>query len=450
MRKSTNFQNRKNTFNVYLLMMEVVVMINNSGMRQSINRKLGLAIQKTIELIHKCDESSLLRLNDKAFTRERKLGPMRILDMILRGIYHSLQLCLDEYFGELKEETVTKQAFSKARKNLNPEYVRQFVDETSKIAAEDETKALYKGMPLIAIDGSTLALENTKELKDSFGCSGSKGNAATALCSIAFDPFNHGIYDCRIDRYATDEHELAKAHVQRLLELNLGGSLLLFDRGYPSAEFVSFLYENGFNFVMRLRSKFNTEADSIEKEDWIKLVHNGKTYPVRVLKVTLSTGEIETLITSLTQKQLHANEAGGLYFERWKVETAYDLIKSKLELENFSGKTKVSVLQDFYATIYMANLIAFAAEEADALIDLNDEGKELKYPRRANRSRCISKFRAKFLKLLLTCGMDKRAYMLEQLIEDIAKHPLSVVPGRSPVRKPPRKKRFYQSRRSIV
>ncbi|MDR1703234.1 MAG: hypothetical protein LBS19_00930, partial [Clostridiales bacterium] len=72
------------------------------------------------------------------------------------------------------------------------------------------------------------------------------------------------------------------------------------------------------------------------------------------------------------------------------------------ELENFSGKTKVSVLQDFYATIYMANIISFAAEEADALIADKDEGKKLKYKRKANRNRCVSKFRERFIRILLS------------------------------------------------
>jgi IS4 transposase len=144
------------------------------------------------------------------------------------------------------------------------------------------------------------------------------------------------------------------------LELNLGGGLLLFDRWYPSAEFIAFLYDSGFHFVMRVRRKFNLEADAIKTQGWIRLKHNGKEYPVRVLKVMLPTGEIETLFTSLHQKQLPIRKAGELYFQRWGVETSYDFIKSTLELENFSSKTKVSVLQDFYATMYLANIISFA------------------------------------------------------------------------------------------
>jgi hypothetical protein len=85
---------------------------------------------------------------------------------------------------------------------------------------------------------------------------------------------------------------------------------------------------------------------------------------VRVLKVKLKSGETETLLTSLNQKQLPINKASGLYFKRWAVETSYDLIKFKLQLENFSGKTAVSVKQDFYATMYLANLATFIAAES--------------------------------------------------------------------------------------
>lgn len=450
MTKSSNHQSRKSTFTVYLLIMDVVVMLVSGTGKKAIVRKLVQAMKITSDLILKCEESDILRLDNKAFTRERKLGPMRILDMILLRIYHSLQLCIESYFEKLDEPPVTKQAFSKARKLLNPDYVRQFADKTSEIAANDETKITYNGMPLIAIDGSDIALENTPELKQEFGCSGSKKNAATALASIAFDPYSHAIYDCRIDRYETDERTLAKAHVKRLLKLNMGGSLLLFDRWYPSAEFVSFLYEHGFHFVMRVRNKFNLEADAVKSEGWINLVHNAKEYPVRVLKAMLPTGEVETLLTSLKQKQLPANKAGELYFERWKVETEYDLLKSKLELENFSGKTKVSVLQDFYATIYMANLVSFAAEEADVLIENRDAGKSLKYRRKANRNRCIAKLRDKFIRILLLSDPKSIETLLDKLIADVAKYPVSVVPGRSSNRKYPRKKRFFLARRSVV
>ena len=258
------------------------------------------------------------------------------------------------------------------------------------------------------------------------------------------------IYDCRIGHYATDERDLAKEHVKRLLELNLAGSLLLFDRWYPSAEFISFLYESGFHFVMRVRIKFNLDADNIKTQGLINLKYNDKEYQVRVLKVKLKTGETETLLTSLNQNQLPIRNAGEVYFKRWKVETAYDNLKSKLELENFSGKTKVCVLQDFYATMYLSNISAFAAEEADEQVAAADKDKDLKYTRKANRARTISKLREVFLSIITEQDEAKRRAMLDKLVKDIAKYPIQAVSNRSPTRKSPRKKRFYIARRSVV
>lgn len=411
---------------------------------------LEMGFKKSREKVENCLSDKELRLDKNAFTRERSLTAKRLLQILLHRIYLALQLCLDSFYESLDMPSVSKQAFSKARKNLNPEYVRGFFDDTAEIAASDETLDSYQGMRLIAIDGSVVALENTRNLKEKFGCSGSKKNAATALCSVAYGPIDHVIYDCRIDRYEKDERDLAILHVNRLQEMGLNGSLLLFDRWYPSAEFISYLYENSFQFVMRVRKKWNLEVDAVESQAWISIDHKGRTYPIRVLKVILPTGEVETLLTSLNSKQLPIHKSGELYFKRWGVETSYDLIKSKLQLENFSGKTEVSVKQDFYATMYLANMVAFAAGAADEQINISDKGKNLKYQRQANRNRTVFKLRQNFLRLLLEPNPDKREAMLCRLIDDIACKPVPIVPGRSFPRKLPRKKRFHMARKSVV
>lgn len=410
-----------------------------------------MAMENAYQKVENCLlEPENVRSNDKAFTRNRKLGIQRLLHIILHRIYRSLQLHLDNYYEEIEEYSVSKQALSKARKFIKPEYIREFADMTADIAAADNTLLSYQGMRLIAIDGSDIALENTPELKREFGCSGPKKNAATALGSIAYGPLDHVIYDCRIDRYDKDERDLAKLHVKRLTELGLTGSLLLFDRWYPSAEFIAFLYEAGFPFVMRVRRKWDTFVDGVKTQGWTDVIYEDKAYPVRILKVLLPTGEVETLLTSLGQKQLPIRNAAALYFERWKVETAYDLIKSKLQLENFSGKTKVSVEQDFYATIFLANLAAFAAGEADQRIVDADEGKDLKYKRQANRNRTIAKLREVFICLLLEPNTARRDAILEKLVVSIARYPVPIVPGRSPTRKIPRSKRFHMAKKSVV
>ncbi|OQW94875.1 MAG: hypothetical protein BWK79_04470 [Beggiatoa sp. IS2] len=80
-----------------------------------------------------------------------------------------------------------------------------------------------------------------------------------------------------------------------------------------------------------------------------------KTTRVRFVRVLLSTGEYEILVTSLLNERLYPTEIfKELYQLCWGIETYYGLLKTRLELENFTGKTVGSVLQDLYSTIYTA------------------------------------------------------------------------------------------------
>ena len=178
----------------------------------------------SVELLQGCDKDPELRLKKSAFTRNRKLGAVRILHMLLHRPSGSLQLEVDTYCDTLEETPVSKRAFSQARANLNPAFVRKFADGIAEIHAQDPDAPIWNGMRLIAMDGTDIALENSAERKQGFGCSGSKKEAATALGSLAYGPLDHAIYDCQIAPYAADERDLAKLHMSRLLELGLGNS----------------------------------------------------------------------------------------------------------------------------------------------------------------------------------------------------------------------------------
>jgi len=401
-----------------------------------------------------CLSSNNLRAKgcENKFTRtNRGLGAQRTIEVILSRLYKPSQLEIDDYFKEIGGTPVTRQAFSKSRSFLNPDFVREFFDDcVTIIVRDDDESSSYKGMRLIAIDGSTLALENSDKLIAEFGCSGSKKDAATAKCSIAFDPLNKIIYDGQIDTYATGERDLAKRHVERLNELGLQGSLLLFDRGYPSAEFIAHLLDNGYQFLMRVKEKWNCEVDAIETQDRFEFWRDSKHYEFRAIKVTLENGSTETLLTSLNQKQLPAAKAAEIYFKRWAVEGAFDVLKSRLQLENFSGKTKTTVLQDFWATLYIGNFVFATAACSDEIIHKEDIGKNLKYARFADIGRVVDKFRAAFIELLMCADDEGVEDMLEELVFICSKHPVSKVDGRTAPRKSPRNKRFHSNRKSVV
>jgi len=404
------------------------------------------------DLNDNCLASEELRTKKTAFTRKRAIGARKLLMLIMQRIYMSLQLAIDEFFEFMDENPVSKQAFSQARAGLNPMYVRKYFDMSAEKFSVDETLARYRGRLLVAIDGTDIALENSEELKQEFGCSGPDKNAATALASLAYDPINQVALDCQIDRYGTSERALATKHMDRLEELGVGDSILVMDRGYPSVELIASIMRRGFSFVMRVKAKWDTAVDAVKTQGWREIEDGGVVYRVRVIKVRLATGEIETLLTDMDESQLSIGEAKFLYNLRWGIETNYDTLKSKLELENFSGKTKTSVLQDFYATMFILNLANAVASISDGEIAAADQFKKLKYPRRANRNRTIRKLRNDLLKLMLEPDPEMRSIRLDRIIRYITNRPLSVVRNRAnaPPRKQPRKKRFYIAKKSVV
>ena len=56
-----------------------------------------------------------------------------------------------------------------------------------------------------------------------------------------------------------------------------------------------------------------------------------------------------------------------VYFLRWGVETFYDELKNKIKAEHFSGYSQHSILQDFYAALFVSNVQSLIVGE------INDE-----------------------------------------------------------------------------
>ena len=106
---------------------------------------------------------------------------------------------------------------------------------------------------------------------------------------------------------------------------------------------------------MRLqRSAFKGVNENTSRDFRIDIKYHKNTYSVRVVRVILNTGEMETLITNLDEKEFHTNEFKKLYFMRWGVETAFDTLKNKLLIEKFSGRSPIAVMQEFYAMMFTA------------------------------------------------------------------------------------------------
>ena len=357
-----------------------------------------------------------------AFTRSRKLTFSLLLALILQKSLKSSQLLLNEMVLKLKkEDTVTNSAYTQARANLN---YTAFIELNQKavvdVAYEDMSKIkLYKGMRVLGIDGSKIVLPNTKDVIDEFGqisysSNNSKveGKQAYGLASVMYDVLNNIAIDSKLAKAKAYEVDLAIEHLKFTKE----NDLVLADRNYPSYRFLSTLCQHNRLFVIRCSSASFSEVrkmlkgegeDSqivilkphhtkLKEIDELKLP---KEIKVRFVRVKLSTGEYEVLVTNLIDEdEFLTEEFLEIYNLRWGIECFYDVIKNRLNLENFTGKTALSVKQDFYSTIYLCGV------ETILTSDINEEleKKETKNRQKVNHNVSFNAIKNQALDLIFS------------------------------------------------
>ncbi|SFV66937.1 Mobile element protein [hydrothermal vent metagenome] len=132
---------------------------------------------------------------------------------------------------------------------------------------------------------------------------------------------------------------------------------------------------------------------------------------LRIVKIELSNGKMEYLITTLLSKREHKLEDFKyLYNLRWNEEVYFDYQKNVIEVERFSGKTVESIKQDYYSRILVGNLHALIVEDAQAEIDVElSNNKKLKYSKyKINKSISFGLLRGSLEKLLTTHNWLKK------------------------------------------
>ncbi len=162
-----------------------------------------------------------------------------------------------------------------------------------------------------------------------------------------------------------------------------------------------------------------------------------KILTLRLVRVDLKTGT-EVLITSLIDSTVYPSSLfKKLYFKRWSIEENYKKMKLWLEIERFSGKSALSVKQDFYAKIFSLNLTTLLANQAQKLAEQN--AKKLKGMYQINYVQALSKMKHEVIKLL-TKPKKELQILIDEIVIYMSKTVEIVRKGRSFNRKVKTKK----------
>jgi hypothetical protein len=168
---------------------------------------------------------------------------------------------------------------------------------------------------------------------------------------------------------------------------------------------------------------------------------------VRFVSLRLPSGELEVLATSLLDEGLYPTEEFlTVYHWRWGHETFYLMLKGRLELENFSGRTVEAIRQDVQAAVRLANLESVLSEPTQAA--LSEQSTPETQLRQVNRANSYHALKDQVLDLLYRDIPVPT--VLNQLMRLFKGSPVAVRPNRKvPRRRKPSFHRSYHFQRRV-
>lgn len=325
--------------------------------------------------------------------RERKLpAPFTVWLVIAMAFYRNLSIQnilnrMGNVFGVGslwdggEEPTSTSTTEARDRVGFGP--MRLLVERFRLWILERYREAMsWKGMLLVALDGTTLKVPDSEENRRRFGLPGShRGRAAFPQMRTLFlvSAKLRFVLGAIFAPYRCGEMRLAL----RMLRDIPKNALVLLDRSFISWEFLLGLQEAGHNFVIRLRNNVRGRTLAVlGPGDCLAQVQNSRslrrrfpstsrTLVFREISVRIGGKTFRFFTSLLDPSKFPAAELISLYASRWQEEISLDEIKTHqcgATTVNrpviFRSRTSRRVMQEAFALVLAYNLVRSQMAEA--------------------------------------------------------------------------------------
>ena len=374
----------------------------------------------------------------KHFNRKRKLSFERLVVFILHivsGDTKGIDIKSGLFFKMARQSGMwhnarqaTRSAVTRARKKLHWKVFESVFSSVVSLALQHwptDAKYLWHGMSVFAIDGSKFTLPASAEIRiyfdpDSGLQNVGKGHYPQALVSTAFDVFR------RIPVARTVMPNKASERMEAMAMLaRMPRGIVLFDRGYPSYEFILYMMENytgHFLFRCPASSTFPAVVSFLASgaDDGIIKIAPSDTYrskqpsaarreltslTVRVVRVILPNGEMAVYLTDLLDSAIFScEEIANLYRRRWEVETHYRDEKVHLHIETFHTRGVNGIHQELFAVVIMA-VIARTLMALSMELATDEEEPAVAAPASSTKS-CCTEPEPQFKNAIMALGQD--------------------------------------------
>lgn len=329
--------------------------------------------------------------------RERKTNMVTIVYWLIalhvyptlsqRRVYGKLVSGLRTIRDDVAEQIPARSALSYRRAQLGSELLQElFVCCAGPKATEQTPGAFWKGMRLLAIDGTVESVADTADNRETFRYSSddaiSRSPFPQARLLLLVECATHLICDVEISSCRQAEARGVRLLLERW---RLEHSLILWDSGFHSSTAIFQVRANGGHMLGRLRSHvLEKPCDYLLDGSYLTWIyqdqdhHRGERMLVRVITYTFTdpcipgAGEqVYRWVTTLLDPFLYpAKEVAVLYHERWHVEVVIDETRTHLRLSarTLRSLTPEGVIQEIYALLLahlvVRTLMLQAAEQA--------------------------------------------------------------------------------------
>jgi len=237
-----------------------------------------------------------------------------------------------------------KSGISAARTRLGWEPMKALHDQIVRPMAVRETQgAWYRGWRLATLDGSTLAVRDTRVNREAFGKPGaSRGQSAFPQVRFVslVETGTHVLFGTALGAYRQGEATLAEQVVPQLEP----GMLCLADRNFFSFELWNQARAKGADLLWRVKKNLVLPCENrLPDGSYLSTIyatpkdrrHQRNGVRVRVIEYILVGVEqaepiYRVITTILDHEQAPASELAARYPERWEIETAFDELKTHL------------------------------------------------------------------------------------------------------------------------
>jgi hypothetical protein len=327
-----------------------------------------------LEACREADHTFRRRLYDPVVTVLHYLAQAIQRESSFAATWQELWAPLAADFPQVASAAPAYSALTHARGRL-PVAVMQWL--TEKVIREtDDLAGRWRGLRLLALDGTTVSMPRERALVKHFGlhrvCAGAVRYPLARFCSL-LAVGSSTILDYQFGPFTTSETALATD----LLAAVGPGDLVLADRGLSGSPTLARLMARGADFLMRKNARLIVERLPVVR----RLGHNDfivdmpvdrlarrkdptlpATIRVRLFRATWKapSGKVltEWFVTSLLDpKRFKKRTLAKLYHERWHVETSYLEFKQIFHADVLRSKTVDNIEKELAAHVLAYQLV---------------------------------------------------------------------------------------------